>query len=212
MSPNTSLQLNAEEQRVLGALIEKSRATPDYYPLTLNSLVAACNQKTSRYPIVQYDEGIVLKTLDSLRLKGLTSTVTGGSGRVVKYKHNLAIQYPLLPSDLAIICVLLLRGPQTPGEINNNSTRLYEFESIQEVVENLKRLSEGETAFVKLMERQAGQKEARYIHLMGDIVMPEEKDASHSSSNSELAERVSVLEAELSELKTAFNNLMKELS
>ena len=115
--------LSAEEQRVLGALIEKSRTTPDYYPMTLNSLTAACNQKSSRNPVVNYDEETITLTLNQLKIKGLISTATGGSSRATKYKHNLAIVYPLLPSELAIICLLLLRGPLTPGEINRNSGR-----------------------------------------------------------------------------------------
>src|SRR3546814_8814836 len=104
-----------------------------YYPLTLNALVAACNQKTSRKPVVQYDESIVITTLDTLRKKGLASTVVGGSSRVTKFKHNFAIVYPVIPAEVAIICLLLLRGPQTPGELNTNSGRLYEFESLEEV-------------------------------------------------------------------------------
>lgn len=116
--------LSAEEQRVLGSLIEKSRTTPDYYPMTLNSLTAACNQKSSRNPVVNYDEETITLTLNQLKIKGLISTATGGSSRATKYKHNLAIAYPLLPSELAIICLLLLRGPLTPGEINSNSGRL----------------------------------------------------------------------------------------
>jgi uncharacterized protein YceH (UPF0502 family) len=158
-------QLNAEEVRVLGSLIEKSRATPEYYPMTINSLQAACNQKTSRKPVVSYDEHVIIMALDSLRKRGLVSTVVGGGSRVTKYKHNLAIQYPLVPADLAALCLLFLRGPLTSGEINSNSGRLYEFESLDEVQELLNKLSESEPAYVKLLPRKPGQKESRYIHL-----------------------------------------------
>src|SRR5690606_31575252 len=119
--------LSAEEQRVLGALMEKASTTPEYYPLTLNSLVAACNQKTSRNPVVSYNNDTVIMILDALKKKRLVSTVTGGSGRVLKYKHDFAIVYPVLPAEVAVICVLLLRGPQTSGEINVHAGRMYTF-------------------------------------------------------------------------------------
>ena len=206
--------LNAEEQRVLGSLIEKSRTTPDYYPMSLNGLQSACNQETSRSPIVQYDEELIVKTLDSLKKKGLVSTVTGGTGRVVKFKHNLGILFPLVPSELSIICILLLRGPQTAGELNTNSGRLYEFESLDEVQSTLEKLREGDSPIVKVLERRPGQKEVRYIHLLGDV--PEyigDTNNNLSSSTSEMLEmRVETLEKELSELKEAFNKLMAELS
>lgn len=206
--------LEAAEQRVLGSLMEKSRTTPDYYPMTFNSLTAACNQKTSRYPIVQFDEEIIIQTLESLKRKGLISTATGGSSRVVKYKHNFAIAYPLVPAELAIICLLLLRGPQTPGELNTNSGRLYEFDTLEDVHAVLQKLSQPELPFIKALGRRHGQKETRYVHLMGDT--PDENDDPSpedvaSLSNSSLGERVSNLEQQLSELRTEFNNLMNEL-
>src|ERR1700712_5528088 len=136
-SPITLPVLNAEELRVLGSLMEKCRTTPDYYPMTINSLTAACNQKTSRKPVVQYDEDTVAEALNTLKRRGLISTATGGSIRSVKYKHNFAIVFPLIPAELAIICLLMLRGPLTPGELNTNSARLWEFDSIEEVQEVL---------------------------------------------------------------------------
>src|SRR5882757_157698 len=122
-SPQTLPVLNATELRVLGSLIEKSKATPDYYPMTLNGLTAACNQKTSRKPVVQYDDETVIQALNTLKRRGLTSTATGGSIRSVKYKHNFAIVFPLIPSELAVLCLLMLRGALTPGELNTNSGR-----------------------------------------------------------------------------------------
>jgi uncharacterized protein YceH (UPF0502 family) len=215
MESNQTLPiLSAEEQRVLGSLIEKSRTTPDYYPMSLNGLQSACNQKTSRSPIVQYDEEIIVKTLDSLKKKGLVSTVTGGTGRVVKFKHNLGIVFPLVPSELSIICILLLRGAQTAGELNTNSGRLYEFDSLDEVQSSLEKLREGDEPFVKVLERRPGQKEVRYVHLLGDV--PEY--VAEPSSNLDIASmemlesRVETLEKELYELKDAFNKLMAELS
>ena len=207
--------LNAEEQRVLGCLIEKSRTTPDYYPMTLNALTAACNQKSSRKPVVDYDEETVVLTLDALKKKRLISTVTGGGSRVVKYKHNFAVNFPVVPSDLAILCLLLLRGPQTPGELNTNSGRLYEFESIEEVVENLERLSIGDIRYVVQLPKRSGQKEARFAHLLGGEVNVDEEDFTPEEparrNVGELEQRLSVVEQELAELKEAFNKLMKEL-
>jgi len=211
-SNQTLAQLSAEEQRVLGSLIEKSRTTPDYYPMSINGLQSACNQKTSRSPIVQYDEETIVETLNSLKKKSLISTATGGTSRVVKYKHNLGIVYPLVPAELALIGLLLLRGPQTPGELNTNSGRLYEFESIEEVQSTLQDLSK--RGFVKALERRPGQKEVRYVHLLGDSV---EDPADYQSginpaSNDQLSARVEILEKELSELKEAFNKLLSELT
>ena len=205
--------LSIEEQRVLGSLIEKSRTTPDYYPMTLNSLTTACNQKSSRNPVVNFDDETVIHTLNSLKIKGLISTATGGSSRVTKYKHNLAIAYPLLPSQLAIICLLLLRGPLTPGEINNNSARLYEFETIEEVIEILRQLTEEEPSFVKLLPKKAGQKEARFVHLLGEQAEIEELEIVQQMPipiqvNEELERRLANLEKEVEELKEMVNLLM----
>ncbi|WP_443947529.1 YceH family protein [Pedobacter sp. AW1-32] len=204
-------ELSAEEQRVLGSLIEKSRTTPDYYPMTLNSLTAACNQKSSRNPVVNYDEETVTLTLNSLKIKGLISTATGGSSRATKYKHNLGIVYPLVPSELSILCLLLLRGPLTPGEINSNSGRLYEFENIEEVLSQLQKLSEEEPAFVKQLSRKSGQKEARFVHQLGEYQEIEEselKNVAVPQISVELENRVLKLEQEVEELKELINLLM----
>jgi len=201
-------QLSKEETRVLGCLIEKSRTTPDYYPLTLKALVNACNQKTSRNPVVNYDESTVIEALDSLRKKKLVGTVVGGGSRVTKYKHNMQLSFSLGHDDLAILCLLMLRGPLTGGEINTYSGRLYEFENLDEVYQLLQKLSESEPAFVKLMDRQPGQKENRYVQLFSDFseVKPEEESVDQN-----LTERVEKLENELAELKQAFDKLMEEL-
>jgi uncharacterized protein YceH (UPF0502 family) len=205
--------LDATELRVLGSLMEKSRTTPEYYPMSLNGLTAACNQKTSRKPVVQYDEETVALALDSLKKRGLISTATGGSSRTVKFKHNFAIVYPVLPSEVSIICLLILRGPQTPGELNTNSGRLYEFESIDEVQQVLEKLVADEPAYVVQLPRRPGQKEVRYAHLLaGEPQIPDddqEQPIIHSSSG--LEARVTKLEEELAEMKTAFDKLMKEL-
>ncbi len=215
MEENKKLPLlNAEEVRVLGCLLEKSKTTPDYYPITLNALTAACNQKSSRKPVVEYDEQTVVLTLDSLKKKGLISTATGGGSRVVKYKHNFAIVFPLVPSQLAIICLLLLRGAQTPGEINTNSGRLYEFESLDEVNEVIEQLLDPEMPYIVQLPRKAGQKEARFTHLLAgepSIEDDEEPKEPARKSVSELENRIAVLEENYTQLKADFDTLMKEL-
>jgi len=213
--PKTLPVLDAPELRVLGVLMEKSKTTPDYYPMTVNSLIAACNQKTSRKPVVNYDEETVVLALNTLKRRALVSTATGGSDRSVKYKHNFGIVFPVISSDVAIICLLILRGPQTPGELNTNSGRLYEFESIEDVQEALERLAEAETPFVVQLPRRPGQKEIRYAHLLAgspDLSedLNDEQPAARSSNDLEV--RVSKLEQELAALKEAFDDLMKQLS
>lgn len=205
--------LDSEEIRVLGALIEKSRATPEYYPMTINGLTAACNQKSSRKPVVNYDEATVVLILDKLKRKGLVATATGGTSRTVKYKHNLALLYPLTPDELAVLCLLFLRGPQTPGEINTNSGRLYEFDNLEEVQAVLEKLSGGETVFIKQLARQSGQKEMRFMHLFGTDELIEEylQEPEPTKVSSDYETRLATMETELAELKEAFNKLMKEL-
>jgi len=214
-SPITLPVLDAVELRVLGSLMEKSKTTPDYYPMTINSLTLACNQKTSRRPVVSYDDDTVAQALNTLKRRGLISTATGGSIRSVKYKHNFAIVYPVLPAEVAIICLLMLRGPQTPGEINTNSGRMYEFESIEEVQEKLERLSSPELPFLMQLPRRPGQKEVRYAHLLSGVPEFTEDDFNDDapvSNRGALEARVTKLETELAELREAFDKLMKELT
>ena len=206
--------LSAEEQRVLGALMEKAKATPEYYPLTLNALVAACNQKTSRKPVVSYDDNTVITTLDSLRKKGLVSTVTGGSSRVTKYKHNFAVVYPVIPAEVTIICLLLLRGAQTPGELNTNSGRMHEFESLEEVQSILDNLANAEQPYVRQLAKRPGQKEARYMHLLGGGELPDDDDIDFQDmgSSAELSSRLAKVESELAALRAEFDKLMQQLT
>lgn len=214
MEPSQALPiLDSTELRVLGVLMEKSKTTPEYYPMTINAITLACNQKTSRKPVVQYDEQTVILALDTLKRKSLVSTATGGSSRSVKYKHNFAIVFPVLPQDVAVICLLMLRGPQTPGELNTNSGRMYEFESLDEVQEVLERLSGPEMPYVMQLPKRAGQKELRYVHLLGGTPDPEQYESLEPSSKpaNQLEERLAKVEEELAELKSAFDKLMKEL-
>ncbi len=213
-SPQTLPVLEAAELRVLGSLMEKSKTTPDYYPMTLNGLTAACNQKTSRKPVVNYDEAIVTEALNTLKRRGLISTATGGSIRNIKYKHNFAIVFPVIPAEVALICLLILRGPQTPGELNTNSGRLYEFESIEEVQEMLEKLADPEMPYIVQLPKRPGQKEQRYAHLLAgtpDINDDDDVEETTGRPSGGLEARVTKLEQDLAVMKEAFDKLMKEL-
>ncbi|RKR84837.1 hypothetical protein BDD43_5090 [Mucilaginibacter gracilis] len=206
--------LEATELRVLGVLMEKARTTPDYYPMTVNSLTAACNQKTSRKPVVNYDDETVVLALDKLKRRGLISTATGGSSRAIKYKHNFAIVFPVVPAEVALICLLMLRGAQTPGELNTNSGRLYEFETLEEVQTVLEKLAADEPPYVAQLPRRPGQKEVRFAHLLSgppDLTEDDTTDEPLARPTNELETRVTKLETELEELKDVVGRLMKEL-
>lgn len=214
METNKLHQLSFEEIRVLGSLIEKSKTTPDYYPLTLNSLVTACNQKSARHPVVEFDDETVVLALDSLKKKGLCGHVISGGMRALKYRHNLAVAHPLDPAETSVLCLLFLRGPLTGGEINSNSGRLHDFESLAEVLETLENLAKYDTPYVKQMPKRPGQKEARYCHLFGEIPEVDENEFTSEPARKnigQLEERLAKVEIELAELKAAFDRLMGEL-
>jgi uncharacterized protein len=199
--------LNAIEQRVLGALIEKSKTTPDYYPMSLNALTAACNQKSSRKPVVNYEEETVQNALNSLKAQSLVSTAVGGSIRTAKYKHNFTTVYALSDKEMAVLCLLLLRGPLTPGEINSNSGRLYEFSSLDSVVETLRHLNQYSSPYVKELPRRAGQKEGRFVHLIG----PVEEELYDDPGSADTAQKVNPLEARVSALEQELEQVKLEL-
>ncbi|MBL7900182.1 MAG: YceH family protein [Crocinitomicaceae bacterium] len=208
-------QLTAEEVRVLGSLIEKSKTTPDYYPMTLNGLTAACNQKSSRNPVVEYDEETVILALDGLKRKGFVSPVIGGGSRTAKYKHNFNNMFDISNGGVAALCLLFLRGPLTAGEINSNSGRLHEFTSIGSVQETLQQLASYEMPLVKELPRRPGQKENRFAHTF----LPFDESAENFSAAEEparksvsfLEARIENLEKELAETKMKLEELIKEL-
>ena len=204
--------LNPAELRVLGSLIEKSKTTPDYYPMTLNALTAACNQKTSRHPVTDFDEETVVLALNSLKAQSLIATAIGGGSRTVKYKHNFTTVHEIEPAELALLCLLMLRGPQTPGELNTNSARLYEFKSLEEVHSVLNKLMNAETPYVKELEKRPGQKEARFAHLLGGEVIFEEEELLQEPARkhvSELEARVKALEQEMAMVKETLDKIRK---
>jgi hypothetical protein len=203
--------LTPEEARVIACLVEKQITTPDYYPMTLNALTAACNQKTNRDPVVSYDETTVLQALDGLSDKYLIYALYPGGSRVAKYKHSFGKIYELDDREIALVCTLLLRGAQTIGELRERGSRMFLFSSLGEVSEALDNLAAKETPLVVKLPRQAGQKEIRYAHLLcGEIdvenYVPERVAAAHHADN----ERVSNLEQEVETLKSELANLRQK--
>ena len=198
--------LSEIEARITGALIEKQLTTPEYYPLTLNALVAACNQKTNREPVVAYTESAVQKSLDDLRERNLAYVFYGSTSRVPKYKHILDKVYELEPPEVAVLCVLMLRGAQTIGELRERTHRLYEFSALGEVNETLDNLMRRDEPLVVKLERQPGQKEVRYAHLLsGEIdVAAYAKEVSSSGKQAE-SERLENLEREMEKLRGEFD-------
>ncbi len=200
--------LNETETRVLGSLVEKQLTTPEYYPLTLNALVNACNQKSNRDPVVSYDETTVTDTLERLRDRNLVYVFYGSTSRVPKYKHMLPSVYELDPPEVAVICVMLLRGPQTLGELRTRTERLYSFSGLGEIQEALDGLARREDPLVIKLARLAGQKEARFAHLLsGEIDISALPAPRISSGRAIDNERLEALDAEVRELKLEVESL-----
>jgi uncharacterized protein len=211
-----ALLLNEVETRVLAALVEKQITTPEYYPLTLNALVQACNQKTNREPVVNYDESTVSTGIDTLREKNLVYLFHGSGSRVLKYKHLLPEVYELNYAETALLAVLMLRGAQTVGELRERAGRMYDFSGLAEVEETLNGLigRESNPLVVKL-PRQPGQKDARYAHLLsGEPVLPAvEAQPTRSGEPNRitvLEQKVEELTAEVSSLKQMFEDFKKQ--
>lgn len=165
MTTDRQIILNEIETRVLGSLIEKDITTPDYYPLSLNALVNACNQKNNRDPVMTLDENAVRNTLTTLQEKRMAGPASGADSRVTKYEHRLQEVFNFDRREIAIVCVLLLRGAQTPGELRGRTERMYHFDTLEDVVSTLDRLAQRETPLVCILARQPGTKEYRYMHL-----------------------------------------------
>jgi hypothetical protein len=209
-------QLDAVEARVLGSLLEKESTTPDYYPLSLNALVNACNQRSNREPVVAYDEDTVESALESLRAKGFALRITGGDSRVPKHAQRFTEKFNLGRREAALVCVLMLRGPQTVGELRGRSERLYSFEDLEGVESTLERLVEME--WVKKLPRQAGFKEQRWAHLLaGDVAAQEGESVAAASAGPAPAdrgaadrERIDALERDVAELRRDFEEFRRK--
>ena len=211
--------LSEIETRVLASLVEKELTTPDYYPLSLNALVNACNQKSNRDPAMNLNEDAVRQALRSLEKEGLAGPADGMDNRVTKFEHRLQEAFNFDRREIAILCELLLRGPQTPGELRSRAERMHRFDDLSQVQSTLQRLAQREPPVVKMLPRQPGTKEARYAHLLsGDVQIdvqmhaPEaaaERAVMHSSSD---GERIARLENEVSTLQNEVANLKQELA
>jgi uncharacterized protein len=208
------------ECRVLGSLVEKEITTPEYYPLSLNALVNACNQKSNRDPVMNLDEGAVREALHSLEGQSLVQSVNPADSRVTKYEHRLQETFNFYRHEIANLCLLLLRGPQTPGELRSRSERLHAFDDLGAVQSSLQHLMTREPPLVKTLPRQPGTKEMRYAHLLsGDVAdanfrPKEEPDSGGSSSDGEkvakLEEEIAALRNEIADLKQEFAVFRKQ--
>src|SRR6266446_1638805 len=213
------LSLTENEVRVLGSLIEKDITTPEYYPLSLNALVNACNQKSNRDPFMQLDENAVREALTGLQERRMAGPAGGADSRVTKYEHRLQEVFNFTRPEIAVLCVLLLRGPQTPGELRGRAERMHRFETLDDVQSALQKLMQRDPALVKVLPRQPGTKEARWAHLLSGDVAPEatqtaRTDGDRSSGDGEriarLEEEVSALHREVGDIKDQLERFRKQ--
>ena len=207
-------RLTETEVRVLGSLIEKDITTPEYYPLSLNALVNACNQKTNRDPVMQLDEDAVRDALDGLQQQRMAGPARGADSRVTKYEQRLQEVFNFTRPEIAVLCVLLLRGPQTPGELRGRAERLHRFETLEDVQSALQKLMQREPPLAKVLPRQPGTKESRYAHLFaGDVVDAEGPVQAGAAveRNPGDAERIVRLEEEVAELRREVSDVKDQL-
>jgi len=207
-------KLTENEVRVLGSLIEKDITTPEYYPLSLNALVNACNQKSNRDPVMQLNEDAVRDALEALQEQSLAGPARGADSRVTKYEQRLQEVFNFTRAEIAVLCVLLLRGPQTPGELRGRSERMHHFETLEDVQSALQKLMQREPPLAKVLPRQPGTKESRYAHLLsGDVVeaqAPAQAGAA-AERNPADAERIARVEEEVAELRREVGEVKDQL-
>jgi uncharacterized protein len=219
MPPMQTIVLTAAEARVLGALMEKEATTPDYYPLSLNALVNACNQRSNREPVMDLDEEAVRQALHGLEDMRLAGRARNADGRVTKYEHWLGEAFNFSRAEAALVCVLLLRGPETPGELRGRTERLHRFDEISDVLAGLQKLMEREPALAAMLPRQPGAKESRYAHLLSGPVesaiaaeaafirRDAPHDAGHEDRIAQLEASVAALKQEVSALRLKIDDL-----
>ena len=217
------------ETRVLGSLIEKDITTPDYYPLSLNALVNACNQKNNRDPVMTLDEESVRHALATLQEKRMAGPASGADSRVTKYEHRLQEVFNFDRREIAIVCVLLLRGPQTPGELRSRTDRMYRFEALEDIVSTLDRLAQRQPPLTAILPRQPGTKESRYMHLFSgeapaaDVgrtlpsagsgqALSANANASSAAGASSTTDRVTALEEEVNRLRQELTEVHQQLA
>ncbi len=219
MSVGNPVVLTAVEARVLGALVEKEITTPDYYPLSLNALVNACNQRSNREPVMNVSEDDVRRALNTLQDKDLAGHARSSDGRVAKYEHWLGEAFNFSRAEVALLCVLLLRGPQTPGELRGRTERLHRFDEISDVLSGLQKLIDRDPSLVAVLPRQPGTKELRYAHLLcgpvESIAMPATEAPSRRDPSSPEHqfdnERIEKLETEVSDLRRTVDELSQKI-
>jgi uncharacterized protein len=212
--------LTETEVRVLGSLIEKDITTPEYYPLSLNALINACNQKSNRDPVMQLDEDAVRDALEGLQQQRMAGPARGADSRVTKYEQRLQEVFNFTRPEIAVLCVLLLRGPQTPGELRGRAERMHHFEALDDVQSALQKLMQREPPLAKILPRQPGTKEPRYAHLLaGDVgeadaaveaVTAVERNPADSERIARLEEEVAELRREVSEVKDQLERFRKQ--
>jgi len=211
-----NILLDEIEVRVLGSLIEKDITTPDYYPLSLNALVNACNQKNNRDPVMNLDEDAVRDALSSLQEKRLAGPTSSADSRVTKFEHRLQEAFNFDRREIALLCVLLLRGPQTPGELRGRTERMFRFEALDEVQSTLQRLMQREPPLARVLPRQPGTKESRYMHLLAGGI--EDADVARafvpatSATSTEDADRLSRMEEEVTRLRQEVADLQQQFA
>jgi len=207
-------KLTENQVRVLGSLIEKDITTPEYYPLSLNALVNACNQKSNRDPVMQLDEDAVRDALEGLQEQRLAGPARGADSRVTKYEQRLQEVFNFTRAETAVLCVLLLRGPQTPGELRGRAERMHRFETLEDVQSAVQKLMQREPPLAKVLPRQPGTKESRYAHLLAGDVVEAEGPAQAGAAverNPANAERIARLEEEVVELRREVGEVKDQL-
>ena len=203
------------ETRVLGSLIEKDITTPDYYPLSLNALVNACNQKNNREPVMTLDENSVRDALATLQEKRLAGPASGADSRVTKFEHRLQEVYNFDRREIAVLCVLLLRGPQTPGELRGRTERMYHFDALEDVVSTLDRLAQRQPSLAAVLPRQPGTKESRYMHLFSGEAPALDVERTlppATPTTTSTGERITNLEEEVARLRTELSEVQQQLA
>jgi uncharacterized protein len=204
-----SLKLSPAAARVLGSLVEKEITTPEYYPLSLNALVNACNQKNNREPVTTLDEDEVRQALHELEDQGLAAAARGTESRVAKYEHRMGEVFNFTRGETAVMCVLLLRGPQTPGELRSRTERMHRFEELADVQATLQRLMQRDPALVVVLPRQPGTKEARYAHLLSGEVSEPVLNVREPANSSTLEAEVAALRQEVAELREQVERILR---
>ena len=213
------VNLTEIEARVLGSLIEKDITTPDYYPLSLNAMVNACNQKNNRDPVMNLDEETVRQSLGTLQEKRLAGPASGADSRVTKFEHRLQEVFNFDRREIAIVCVLLLRGPQTPGELRSRTDRMYHFEALDDIISTLDRLAQRQPPLARILPRPPGTKESRYTHLFSGEPAASDRVGTadvaraptNAGSNPE-ADRLTALEEEVVRLRQALSEVQQQLA